>query len=90
MPSKPTQLVIDRMNEANIEAVTQLQILDCDKRRYIDSCDRKQAFILELKNEIRELEDEKYARQRLYEITMILMIISLVFGFVAIGYAVWV
>ncbi|MBY0498864.1 MAG: hypothetical protein K2P74_04495 [Nitrosomonas sp.] len=90
MTSESTRKVIDQMNAANEEAKAQLMVLDSDKRRLNDLCERKDDVIEDLKTEIRNQVYSKRQREEAYEFTMILMILSLIFGFSAIGYAVWV
>lgn len=90
MTSESTRKVIDQMNAANEEAKAQLMVLDSDKRRHTDLCERKDDVIEDLKTEIRNQVYSKRQREEAYEFTMILMILSLIFGFSAIGYAVWV
>lgn len=90
MTSESTRKVIDQMNAANEEAKAQMMILDSDIRRLTDIRERKNDEIEDLRSSNWNLAGEILRMNKDYEFTMILMILSLVFGFVSIGYAVWV
>lgn len=90
MTSESTRKVIDHMNAANEEAKAELMILDSDNRRLTDIRERKNDEIEDLRSSNWNLAGEILRMNKDYEFTMILMILSLVFGFVSIGYAVWV
>lgn len=90
MTSESTRKVIDQMNAANEEAKAQMMILDSDIRRLTDIRERKNDEIDDYKEKLWNHRCEIVRKNHDYEFTMILMILSLIFGFAAIGYAVWV
>lgn len=90
MTSESTRKVIDQMNAANEEGKAELMALDSDNRRLTDIRERKNDEIEDLRSSNWNLAVEILRMNKDYEFNMILMIFSLIFGFAAIGYAVWV
>lgn len=90
MTSESTRKVIDQMNAANEEAKAHLMISDSHKLRLVDVCEKQKGLIEDYRTSDWNHRAEINRKNKDYELAMILMIFSLIFGFSAIGYAVWV
>lgn len=90
MTSESTRKVIKQLNAAIEEANAELMALDSEARRSNNVCESNNYLIEDYRTSNWNQRAEINRKNKDYEFNMILMIFSLIFGFAAIGYAVWV